>query len=105
MAFWGLLNIIGLANKHAVYTCGSYQVFIEVKRIQFIIQTKFHWINVSPSPAIVYLCIVEMFYGINFRPCSQGHCRLYVIINTGQKIHGDKHFTYESRAYQVLIVQ
>ena len=34
-----------------------------------------------------YLCIAEIFGGINFRQCGKGHHILCVIINTGQKIH------------------
>ena len=32
-----------------------------------------------------YLCITELFGGINFRQCGKGRHILYVIINTGQK--------------------
>ena len=32
-----------------------------------------------------YLCILEIFNGINFHQCSRGHHILYVIINTGKK--------------------
>ena len=35
----------------------------------------------------MYLCIVEIFGGINFHQCGKGRHILYVIINTGQKIH------------------
>ena len=34
-----------------------------------------------------YLCIAEIFSGINFRQCSKGYHILNVINNTGQKIH------------------
>ena len=37
-----------------------------------------------------YLCIAEIFSGINFRQCSKGHHILNVIINTGQKIRAIK---------------
>ena len=33
-----------------------------------------------------YLCIAEMFGGINFHQCGKGHHIVYVIINPGQKI-------------------
>ena len=33
-----------------------------------------------------YLCIAEIFGGINFRQCSKGRHILNVIINIGQKI-------------------
>ena len=34
-----------------------------------------------------YLCIAEIFGGVNFHQCGKGCHILYVIINTGQKIH------------------
>ena len=34
-----------------------------------------------------YLCIAEIFGDIIFHQCGKGHHILYVIINTGQKIH------------------
>ena len=35
-----------------------------------------------------YLCIAEIFDGIKFRQYSKGHHNmLYVIVNTGQKVH------------------
>ena len=37
-----------------------------------------------------YLCIAEIFGGINFHQCSKGHHYLNVIINTGQKIRAVK---------------
>ena len=37
-----------------------------------------------------YLCIAEIFGGINFRQCSKGRHILNVIINTGQKIRAIK---------------
>ena len=37
-----------------------------------------------------YPCITEIFSRMNFHLCSKDHHRLYVIINTGQKIHGIK---------------
>ena len=37
-----------------------------------------------------YLCIAEIFGGINFRQCCEGRHILNVIINTGQKIHAIK---------------
>ena len=33
-----------------------------------------------------YLCIAEVFSGINFRQCGKGHHILNVIINTGHAI-------------------
>ncbi len=37
-----------------------------------------------------YLCIAEIFDGINFHKYGKGRHMLYVIINTGQKIRGIK---------------
>ena len=49
-----------------------------------------------PNPAS-YLCVAEIFSGINFCPCGKGHHRLYVFINTRQKKLWDKNFAHESR--------
>ena len=49
----------------------------------------FHWTKFLPNPAS-YLCVAEIFSGINFRPCGKSHHRLYVFINMGQKICGIK---------------
>ena len=37
-----------------------------------------------------YLCVAEIFGGINFCQCGKGHHILNVIINTGQKIRVTK---------------
>ena len=42
----------------------------------------------DPVSNPVYVSSSIIYGGINFRQCSKGHHTLYVIINTGQKIHG-----------------
>ena len=58
---------------------------IEWKRMYMYIpyyMTKFSLDKNFAKPT--YLCIAEVFGGINFRQCSKGRHILNVIINTGQ---------------------
>ena len=60
-----------------------------------VLVTKYHIAENFAKPS--YLCIAEIFGGINFRQCSKGlHHILYVIVNAGQKFV-DKTFANESR--------
>ena len=42
------------------------------------------------KPTCRYLCIADIFDGINFPQYGKGHHKLYVIIDIGQKIRGTK---------------
>ena len=44
-----------------------------------------------------YLCIAEVFGGINFHQYGKGRHMLYVIVNTGQKNSWNKIFVNKTR--------
>ena len=61
-------------------------VNILLARAKILYMTKFSLDKNFAKPS--YLCIAEIFGGVNFRQCGKGRHVLNVIINTGQKIRG-----------------
>ena len=78
-----LEGLISIRNCQSCLHMSNYHSNVYVPF--YCICENFRLINILPSSA--NLCIAEVFDGINFCQCVKGRHILYVIINTGQRIH------------------